>query len=129
MSSSSRKSSRTRYVLRSARTAALVLTGTLCLQGCVYGIVRRGEGKGWCCGREGHPRRAQVRCSWQLAQESRGGPWGAITAAQFEQLKATVQRGAAVALLPPPQAAPLPLPQPEQPSLSLGDPPCSPGSR
>ena len=41
--------------------------------------------------------------------------FGTITQAQFEQLKATVQRGAAVALLPPPSAAPLQLPQPPQP--------------
>ena len=30
--------------------------------------------------------------------------FGTITQAQFEQLKATVQRGAAVSLLPPPSA-------------------------
>jgi hypothetical protein len=46
-----------------------------------------------------------------------------ITQAQFEQLKATVQRGAAVSLLPPPSAASLQLPQPPQdPSLLLSCP-------
>ena len=42
-----------------------------------------------------------------------------ITQAQFEQLKATVQRGAAVSLLPPPSAASLQLPQPPQPPPEL----------
>ena len=49
--------------------------------------------------------------------------FGTITQAQFEQLKATVQRGAAVSLLPPPSAASLQLPQPPQdPSLLLSCP-------